>query len=97
MGELGRQLPNSKEGPVVEACTGGRVVGALYWSQQERVWHLQSSMAGEGFVCKEERVQSRKASHWLSCYSPSTEGTTEEGVRFEDPEEESCVKCCSSV
>ena len=55
MGELGRQLLYSKEGPVVGACKeSARVVGALYWSQQERVWHLQSRMAGEGFVCKEE-------------------------------------------
>lgn len=51
MGELGRQLPNSKEGPVVEACTGVRKSGRCPVLVSTRESLAPSKQDGWGRVC----------------------------------------------
>lgn len=70
---------------MVEACTGVRKSGRcpILVSTRESFGTSKQHGWGRGLFVK-KRVQSRKASHWLSCYSPSTEGTRG-GRRFGGP------------
>ena len=54
-GELGKQLQYSKEGAVIEVCTGVRKSGrgpVLVKEPSRKSLHLQSGITGGGFVDK---------------------------------------------